>query len=234
MDLSEPLTDDEFDELDEFLASDATPEDCMDISMLDGFLTALAIGPNTLMPSEWLPAVYGETEDDAMEWESAKQADRIFGLILRHMNDIVWQLRDAPDDYVPVFYEHEHEGKTVPIIDEWCVGFMHGVEIDAEAWAPLFESEDEDEKAALLPIILYGTESGWAELDADPELADEHDRLAASIGDCVLDIQDYWLPQRNAAMTVRREEPKTGRNDPCPCGSGKKFKKCCGDPAKPH
>ncbi len=27
---------------------------------------------------------------------------------------------------------------------------------------------------------------------------------------------------------VRREEPKVGRNDPCPCGSGKKFKKCCG------
>lgn len=29
------------------------------------------------------------------------------------------------------------------------------------------------------------------------------------------------------AGTVRREEPKVGRNDPCPCGSGKKYKKCC-------
>jgi len=28
--------------------------------------------------------------------------------------------------------------------------------------------------------------------------------------------------------TVRRESPKIGRNDPCPCGSGKKYKKCCG------
>lgn len=28
--------------------------------------------------------------------------------------------------------------------------------------------------------------------------------------------------------TVRREQPKIGRNDPCPCGSGKKYKKCCG------
>ena len=26
----------------------------------------------------------------------------------------------------------------------------------------------------------------------------------------------------------RREEPKVGRNDPCPCGSGKKYKQCCG------
>ncbi len=30
-----------------------------------------------------------------------------------------------------------------------------------------------------------------------------------------------------AAKQVVREAPKTGRNDPCPCGSGKKFKKCC-------
>ncbi|WP_197030781.1 SEC-C metal-binding domain-containing protein, partial [Halomonas sp. BC04] len=27
---------------------------------------------------------------------------------------------------------------------------------------------------------------------------------------------------------VRREGPKVGRNDPCPCGSGKKYKQCCG------
>jgi SEC-C motif-containing protein len=32
----------------------------------------------------------------------------------------------------------------------------------------------------------------------------------------------------SSAKTVRRETPKVGRNDPCPCGSGKKFKKCCG------
>ena len=32
--------------------------------------------------------------------------------------------------------------------------------------------------------------------------------------------------------TVRREEPKVGRNEPCPCGSGKKYKKCCGTKAE--
>lgn len=31
--------------------------------------------------------------------------------------------------------------------------------------------------------------------------------------------------------TVKRETPKVGRNEPCPCGSGKKFKKCCGKEA---
>ena len=31
-----------------------------------------------------------------------------------------------------------------------------------------------------------------------------------------------------SAVSVRRRMPKVGRNDPCPCGSGKKYKKCCG------
>jgi preprotein translocase subunit SecA len=31
-----------------------------------------------------------------------------------------------------------------------------------------------------------------------------------------------------SGVTIRRQLPKVGRNDPCPCGSGKKFKSCCG------
>lgn len=41
--------------------------------------------------------------------------------------------------------------------------------------------------------------------------------------------QQTQVPQRqNKPQTVRRETPKVGRNDPCPCGSGKKYKHCCG------
>lgn len=35
-------------------------------------------------------------------------------------------------------------------------------------------------------------------------------------------------------LPLRQDAPKVGRNDPCPCGSGKKFKRCCGDVAKMH
>jgi len=38
------------------------------------------------------------------------------------------------------------------------------------------------------------------------------------------DGEDEYYPQQ----PVRRDENKVGRNDPCPCGSGKKYKKCCG------
>jgi hypothetical protein len=37
----------------------------------------------------------------------------------------------------------------------------------------------------------------------------------------------YGFDEREPVLTYRREQPKIGRNDPCPCGSGKKYKKCC-------
>jgi len=232
MDLSQPLSDEEFAELDAFLASNATPDDCMDVSMLDGFLTALAVGPNPLMPDRWLPTVYAETEQDKVKWASPAEAEYMLGLMLRHMNDIAWQLREAPGDYEPVLLEQEDAGETSLVIDEWCIGFMEGVHVDADAWAPLLESPEQ--KAYLLPIILYGTESGRDELESRPELRKRHAQLAESLPDCVLAIHEYWRPHRRAAMTLRRETLKTGRNDPCPCGSGRKFKKCCGDGSQLH
>ena len=39
--------------------------------------------------------------------------------------------------------------------------------------------------------------------------------------------KELYREQKNSG-TIRHEEPKVGRNDPCPCGSGKKYKHCCG------
>jgi uncharacterized protein len=167
-----------------------------------------------------------------MEWKTVEEAERMMGLIMRHMNDIVWQLKEDPDHYEPLVYEREHEGRTILIIDEWCTGFIKGAGLDDKAWAPLFESDEN--QAFLLPIVLYGTETGWKKLEENPEIAERHDKFAEALADCVLTIRDYWLPQRKAASTIRHAEPRPGRNDPCPCGSGKKFKKCCGSTDKLH
>jgi uncharacterized protein len=232
MDLSQPLSDEEFDELDRFLVSEGTPDDCMDISMLDGFLTAIVIGPNLIPPSQWLPLVWGETPEHPMRWESSRQAERMTGLVMRHMNDIVWLLKEDPDHYEPILLERDHAGKTVTVIDEWCMGFIEGTLLDDEAWAPLFDSNESD--IYLQPMMLYGTEPGWKELERNPELEQRHGEFVESLASRVLAIRDYWLPGRKAKATIRHAQPIPGRNDPCPCGSGKKFKKCCGSAAKPN
>ena len=229
-----PLSDEELDELDRFLISDGTPEECMDIAMLDGFFTGLAIGPTAILPSQWLPAVWGETEDDPMAFESAEQTQRIVNLVMRMYNDRIQDLQEGIDDYVPLIYQSEHEGRTVPIIDEWCMGFIRAIELDPEGWQPLVEADPEEEGGLLAPMLLYGTEEGWDQLKENKALVDKHQDFADAIGPCVIGIRDYWLPHRKSASTFHRETAKVGRNDLCPCGSGKKYKKCCGSAEKLH
>src|SRR5512135_1743999 len=84
--LDEPLTDAELDELEGFLASDAVPQDCMDLEMLDGYLTAIVSGPDVVQPSEWLPQVWSEGGKSATPaFADTEQAQRIMALVLRHL-----------------------------------------------------------------------------------------------------------------------------------------------------
>src|SRR5262249_37471312 len=85
VDIFAPLDDAEFDELDRFLVSDATSDETLTLPGLDGYLTALVIGPTTVMPSRWLPGVWGGEELSPF-WESMADFEHIYGMLLRHMN----------------------------------------------------------------------------------------------------------------------------------------------------
>lgn len=226
--LNTPLSDEEYQCLDDFLMSEAMGDEAMDVAMVDGFLTALVIGPEVVLPSRWLPEVWGK---DEMVWESEAQANRYISLLMRHMNAIVNLMQEAPESFEPLLsYNTTPDGGEVPVLDEWCCGFVRGMGMSEKAWLPLV---DDDENATLLmPIMLYGTQQGWDALDADKTLADRHEEFVTMLPGCVLGIKDFWDSVRRtkaAFQSVRHEAPVPGRNDPCPCGSGKKYKKCCGN-----
>jgi uncharacterized protein len=74
----DPLTDDEFEELDRFLLDAEGVDESMDISMLDGYFAAILSGPKTILPSEWLRWVWDtERGEDSPVYESMEQAQRI-------------------------------------------------------------------------------------------------------------------------------------------------------------
>jgi uncharacterized protein len=230
MQLDQPLSDKEFDELDKFLLSERTSDDAMTMDTLHGFLTAIAIGPETIMPSEWLPKVWGEDADSAPDFKNTKEAERIFELIMRFMNEIVVTFEVAPKEFEPLFCEAEHGAETVIDAEAWCWGFWEGMELRPGSWEPIFAS---DLAPLMRPIYLLGAD----EIEED-ELKEVDDprkghQLALEIEANLPAIHKFWLPLRKSAVqTLKRDEPKVGRNDDCPCGSGKKFKKCCGaDPA---
>ena len=228
--LFKPLNDKEIDQLDQFLLDrideDTDTEDkdegVLDISELDGFFTALVSGPAVILPSRWLPVVWGDFEP---AWEGQKDFEAVISLMMRHMNGIVTALMEQPQDFEPMFLEHEAEGKAYTIVDEWCEGYLRGVALTMDEWSAGGLQMD----ILLTPIRAFTGETEWRAHDlTDAET--EHIRNAITPN--VREIHAYWLARRDdhapaSATASRRAEPHVGRNDPCPCGSGKKYKKCC-------
>ncbi|MDH5612727.1 MAG: UPF0149 family protein [Gammaproteobacteria bacterium] len=215
------LTEEEFEELERFLEYESGLDLPMTISEIDGLLTAVVIGPVFPPPSQWMPLVW--RDEEGPEFETYEQMQRITGLLMQHMNSISSQLRQDADNFEPMLLVGlDEDKKPITIADHWCLGFMAGLSLNADIWQ---EVED-----ALLPIYMFATEPGDAELDN--ELETNKDYWISMLGPAVSAVYKYFLEQRSTGertdKTVIYTEPKTGRNEPCHCGSGKKYKKCCG------
>jgi uncharacterized protein len=97
----------------------------------------------------------------------------------------------------------------------------------------LEEVEDDGVMAALarlyrhLPAETDEERELVALLDREQPLSDLDEAIEDLVA-TVADLYDLTRDTRYKVDTVRREAPKVGRNDPCPCGSGKKFKQCHG------
>lgn len=229
-----PLSDEEMDELDSFLMSDATSDETMMLDCLDGFLTAVVTGPVTLKPSEWLPRVWGPTINDEPAFETFEQAERITGLIIRQMNGIIWSLQHDPEAFQPVFNTNVYPDDPHEYVDGemWAYGYMTGIDLQCQNWKAFFDEPDSTE--VLRPIYLLGADDVTPEEEELTKTPSQREELSERIPASVAWIYRFWQPyrlamaERTIVKSFQREHPKVGRNDPCPCGSGKKFKKCCG------
>ena len=89
-----------------------------------------------------------------------------------------------------------------------------------------------DDELACAPVLVMAALAGEVPDDAlrtaDGEpIADREEWMQAHrerLADYVFELYEYWTLKRKLGAAV---SPKLGRNDPCPCGSGKKHKKCC-------
>ena len=87
MELPQPLTEEEIEELDCLLLDSSKGGNSMCISMLDGLLTAIVSGPNTIMPRTWLPWVWDIVDGAKLpQFLTLEHGKRFHELVLRHMN----------------------------------------------------------------------------------------------------------------------------------------------------
>lgn len=229
-----PLSDEELDELESFLMSDATSDETMMMDCLDGFLTAIISGPVMLNPSVWLPRVWGPSVRDEPVFDTFAQAERITSLITRHMNGIIFSLHHDPETHEPIFDLTLYPDDPHEYIDGemWAYGYITGIDLQGLNWEPFFDDPVSSE--VLRPIHLLGADDVTQEEMKLTENPFQREELTKLIPASAAWIYRFWQPYRRAvaertiATSYQREHPKIGRNDPCPCGSGKKFKKCCG------
>jgi uncharacterized protein len=93
--------------------------------------------------------------------------------------------------------------------------------------------EDEDNRSMLLPIVALGSEDGWELLEADPNRDAAEQAALDDLEPAVVAISRYWRKEwrRQSGVlrqaSIRPRSLRVGRNEFCPCGSGRKYKRCC-------
>jgi uncharacterized protein len=109
------------------------------------------------------------------------------------------------------------------IVDEWCEGFLRGLRL----WGDLSPADMAVLEECLYPIRYFATDEGAEQLELMS--FGEIEVLQSSIHPNVIKLyQHFFKPVKIPSSTFVHATSKVGRNQPCPCGSGKKYKKCCG------
>lgn len=211
-----PLTDADVARLESLLAA-MRDAPIARIDALQGLCVAIAMGPDAEISNRWLDAVLGPEETRA-----ASDAELLV-LLERYRDATASAVADRTLTIVP---RTTRTGRVD--YAPWCGGFLDGIAISETEWFAAADVEDLDELLfpiealadALAPAARAAYKPNeWRKLVRDAE---------ASLHETVMRLADYWAIVRAPPATIRREQPKVGRNDPCPCGSGRKYKQCHG------
>jgi uncharacterized protein len=228
-------------------------DNALNYERVDGFLTAVAAGPVPLAVADWLPALCGDAFERAFADPSAAAAAE--RALVNRLKVISAQLEpgvlmDRPDQMRlnPLMVEwteaqreelvkaqglSAEEAQLAQTGAEWADGFLSCVEAFQHHWAPPADEDGASALDALLDQVMVLTFPPGDPLYAEhvakywPQGAPSREDLVGEAFWAVQDLRVLWVDHAPKPET-RRVEAAPGRNDPCPCGSGKKFKKCHG------
>jgi uncharacterized protein len=224
---NEPLTDAELDHLRQFLKN-CKGGKAMNIEELDGFFAALIAGPEIVAPSEYMPEVFGSDTQEPHQFESLEEANEIFGLMMRHWNDIAGTLSNGKV-YLPLLLLDEN---GVEHGNDWARGFIRGTRMRHGGWTELLDDDDHGE--CMIPVLmLYHEHDEDPSMRPNPIAPEQREKAIVCVAAGLVEAYLYFRENGRPDVSTRVPEPRhanirIGRNDPCPCGSGKKYKRCCG------
>jgi uncharacterized protein len=242
--IGQPLSSTDTTALKDFLGSSTRPDDTLRFNELQGFLFAIASSPETISPSEWIPMI-GNDEDLGFEDES--EAQQVLNQIMTLYNEVNTGVLERSET-LPVGCEFKTEvlanfDKHTSIL-QWSRGFTIGHDWLSEVWEEYLLEEMDEECGATVMVLSFFNSRQLAEAyhaetkpSGNNEPGESFEQFAekirelfpaalsayAHLGRTIFEV----LMEDAAKGTQPAQHTKVGRNDPCPCGSGKKYKKCC-------
>lgn len=223
----------------EFLKAQAHPAGTLSYHELEGFLFAVASAPELIRPSEWMPLVFG---DAGAEYADLDEAERVVGELMSLYNAVNANVTSATavpasdcafrDDVL------SNLDDDAPVA-QWSRGFMHGHRWLEKLWDSYVPDALDEEVAAMLLTLSFFASRDIAEAFRKESAPDDTlEALATTIRRVFPNaVAEYAHLGRSIAQVIAehaaserapRRAARVGRNDPCPCGSGRKYKKCCG------
>ena len=227
------LDDTAIERLADLLEQRAVPFKGFNLEALDGFLSALAVGPDTVPMSEWEPAVWGTRP----RWSDSEERAQVENLLQGHANMAGARVRfgddDLPDHLAPLLWLPEdpeaEDDDELDVGRDWALGFFRGVELREAAWEQWLDGNDWiDEVFVLLDRLASGEVLGEdVEAPGTPISYRERLEIIAGLPDMLADLHHHRIEALTPREPIRRADTPD-RNAMCPCGRGKKYKKCCG------
>jgi uncharacterized protein len=201
----------------------------MALSELDGYVTGLLACPEMIPPSDWLPHVWGETGD--AQFPDQKTAEKTIGAVMEHYNSVASAItRSSWCD--PIYEVDSNSDET--LWEPWINGFTRAMQLRPDAWDAFEERADEEARVSMVFLMVLQDinlgESTLTEAEIDKIDIEAPDLIP----NCVAAILTQSRPElsqtaaANLPSSPYAAPRKQSRNDPCACGSGRKYKLCCG------
>ena len=202
---------------------------------IDGLITAAILAPEET--DDWIEHIWVE---DELGKTTLAQANDVVSMVDDQFSYVAGMLFDHPQAYRP-FLDGASDEQTAAA--QWAAGFRFGVRLQPEPWMPLIDDAD----ARLMLMAIFSLErdedqpeearakSPFRDIPADRREQMRRDAVpmlpalvcALNEFSVALEADEFDCLVGDEARPYTRTTPKIGRNEPCPCGSGKKYKKCC-------
>lgn len=226
----------------DFLKRPDCPKRSLNYQQILGFLFYVAAAPEAIRPSEWFTLVLG---GDDLIFDGPEQASAVFGALTEEYNRVVQDVMDVvgvDPEYTPLQEDPFDNFQHSAPVNNWCLGFAFGYHWAPNVWDGIPDDLDDTVQTTLL-ILQFFTSRRVARLYMEATGQEDRDfnELVSEIAGLFLDASRYLadVGRRHRSLGMPGVPkpsgdgapgavPKVGRNDPCPCGSGKKYKHCHG------